>query len=363
MRRDNTTSQYIYQGNLGGKSYVASPGLIEAVNTAIFLHRPLLLEGEAGCGKTGLAYAVARELGLNHYRWDITSTSEIKQALYTVDFEQRRYDPEARAKDLLNYVQFGALGRAMRAETKPAVVLIDEIDKGYPGFANDLLWLIDEPWEFDIGEIDMKITAEQIPIIFITSNQAKDILSDAFLSKCLYFFIEFPSAESLFSVAHAHYDIASDPALDELVNVAIDRFLTLRQQETLRTKPGVAEFLDWCKLLITYGPEPYPAARLAEDEELPHPIAIFKSLPDSYQLNPAAERELAINIHELMVPLFNLEELHQLCFKMTIPYDELRGEVLSAKTRALILYCQRRGRLPHLIEILNQLRPDEPWPD
>lgn len=72
--------------------YIASDGLMQAVNLAIFLHRPLLLEGEAGCGKSRLAAAVAYELGLPLYRWDVRSTSKAQEGLYTYDAILRLHD-------------------------------------------------------------------------------------------------------------------------------------------------------------------------------------------------------------------------------------------------------------------------------
>jgi MoxR-like ATPase len=146
------------------EQYLASADLVRAVNLAIYLGRPLLLEGEAGCGKTRLAHAVAYELGLPLYRWDVRSTSKAQEGLYTYDAIRRLHDAQVRhllegesasstKQDPTNpgdYVRMGALGKAFQMRNCPAVVLIDEIDKADIDFPNDLLTVLDEPWAFDL---------------------------------------------------------------------------------------------------------------------------------------------------------------------------------------------------------------------
>src|SRR5215213_10711696 len=130
--------------------YIASSELIDAINVAIGLGRPLLLEGEAGCGKTRLAYAVASELGLPLYPWHIRSTSKAQDGLYSYDAVRRLHDVQVHhlereelkhrldPSDATNYRHFGALGKAFQRRDYPAVVLIDEIDKADEDFPNDL---------------------------------------------------------------------------------------------------------------------------------------------------------------------------------------------------------------------------------
>lgn len=154
--------------------YVAPSELIEAVNLAIFLRRPLLLEGEAGCGKTRLARTVAYELGLPYYTWSVRSTSRAQEGLYTYDAILRLHDVHTRQieapinvavpsqrdpRNPQHYRKFGALGKAFSLTDCPAVVLIDEIDKADIDFPNDLLTVLDEPWRFDIPETGEIITA------------------------------------------------------------------------------------------------------------------------------------------------------------------------------------------------------------
>lgn len=229
--------------------YVADPKLIQAVNLAIHLGRPLLLEGEAGCVKTRLASAVAYELGLPFERWDIRSTSRAREGLYEYDAILRLHDVETQKvdkklgrnpSDPKNYRRFGALGTAFNRTDCSTVVLIDEIDKADLDFPNDLLAVLDDPWEFFIPETQETITATHQPIIIITSNKEKSNLPAPFLRRCLYYFVEFPStSEQLKKIVEAHYQAQSAKVpSDSLIKAAADRFLEVRQDR----KEGSSKF-------------------------------------------------------------------------------------------------------------------------
>ncbi len=197
--------------------YIAPDELIDAVNLAIFLRRPLLLEGEAGCGKTRLAIAVAYELGLPFYRWDIRSTTKAQEGLYEYDAILRLHDVQIQKLEPNNlrnpsnpqdYRTFGAIGQAFRLQNCPAVVLIDEIDKADIDFPNDLLTVLDEPWEFKIRETGETITAKSNcqPIVIITSNKEKGNLPAPFLRRCIYYYVKFPNNPSeLQKIVDIHY--------------------------------------------------------------------------------------------------------------------------------------------------------------
>ena len=136
--------------------YLPDDKLKEAVDLAIALGRPLLLQGEPGCGKTRLAYAVAYALGLPLETSYIKSTSRAQDLLYTYDAVNRLYDAQIGAeqsKDVKQYIRLGPLGRAIaRAQYgRRSVVLIDEIDKADLDFPNDLLWELDR-LEFRVTE-------------------------------------------------------------------------------------------------------------------------------------------------------------------------------------------------------------------
>ncbi|NEP02584.1 MAG: MoxR family ATPase [Symploca sp. SIO2E9] len=296
--------------------YVVSPELQKAVNLAIYLRRPLLLEGDAGCGKTRLASAVAYELGLPLYRWDVRSTTKAQDGLYEYDAILRLHDvhtqklkppstvqeeeidedeDEDEDEERVNrnpakpkhYRRFGALGKAFRLKDCPAVVLIDEIDKADLDFPNDLLTVLDEPWEFKIKETGEKIkaTKEPIdcrPIVLITSNKEKGNLPAPFLRRCLYHYLDFPNNQKrLREIVDKHYQISGEAAPpSNLVDNAIARFLKVWNEGGLFKKPGTSEFLDWLKALHTFESKPYNATQLEKDQLLPYRELLFKLQQD-----------------------------------------------------------------------------------
>lgn len=279
--------------------YVADPKLIRAVNLAIYLGRPLLLEGEAGCGKTRLASAVAYELGLPFERWDVRSTSRAREGLYEYDAILRLHDVEAQKvdkklgrnpSDPKDYRRFGALGKAFNRTDCSTVVLIDEIDKADLDFPNDLLTVLDDPWEFFIPETQETITATYQPIIIITSNKEKGNLPAPFLRRCLYYFVEFPStSEQLKKIVEAHYQAQSaKPPGNALIKAAADRFLEVRQEGGLFKTPGTSEFLDWLDALWSFETKPYTASTLKKNKEIPYPEVLFKLRADWKKYAPAS---------------------------------------------------------------------------
>ena len=242
--------------------YIAPPELAKAVNLAIILNRPLLLEGEAGCGKTRLAHAVAYELGWLLYRWDIRSTSKAQEGLYTYDALLRLHDVQLLRDDLqakstirnpnnpANYRKFGAIGKAFQTPDYPAVVLIDEIDKADIDFPNDLLTVLDKPWAFEIPETNEIVKASHKPLVIITSNAEKGNLPAPFLRRCIYHFMEFPPEKDFEKIVEAHYPVADEDAPPpELVKNTIESFFALRQATGLHKLPSTSEFLDWLQAL------------------------------------------------------------------------------------------------------------------
>ncbi len=285
--------------------YVAPSELIKAVNLAIYLKRPLLLEGEAGCGKTRLASAVAYELGLPFYRWNVRSSSKAHEGLYNYDSILRLHDvqvshfetkqntqPTAQADRLRDpsnpgdYRKFGPLGNAFILKECPGVVLIDEIDKADIDFPNDLLSVLDEPWEFEIPETgetgDSKIKAIEKPIVIITSNKEKGNLPAPFLRRCLYHFVKFPDSERLKEIVDIHYRLKdSKSPSSELVESAIERFQHLRNEGGLHKNPGTSEFLDWIEALQNFEPPPCKPSQITDKSSIPpYPEILFKLRAD-----------------------------------------------------------------------------------
>lgn len=225
--------------------YVASEELMASVNVAIALQKPLLIKGEPGTGKTMLAEAVAKSLGKKLLIWNIKSTTKAQEGLYVYDTIQRLYDGqfgEEGVDDIARYIKLGKLGEAFESEEQ-VVLLIDEIDKADLEFPNDLLWELDQ-MEFYIHETKRTVKAKQRPIVIITSNAEKE-LPDAFLRRCIFHYIDFPSQELMEEIVKTHYpDIE-----DNLMKNAMEVFYWIRGIRDIRKKPSTSELIDWVNAL------------------------------------------------------------------------------------------------------------------
>jgi MoxR-like ATPase len=306
--------------------YLPSPDLVQAVELAIFLKRPLLLRGEPGCGKSRLAEAVAFELAKRNgvedwpYEfWPVKSTSRARDGLYTFDAVSRLREAQlaaARAKagdetavlphdreNLQQYVKDGPLGRAFKSKRR-AIVLIDEIDKADIDFPNDLLieleerrFKIDELSRFreDGTEEEEWVKAESEPIIFITSNHEKE-LPDAFLRRCVFFYIEFPDETLLQNIVTAHC-LPAQPTEEEqeLVKQAVARFISLRRDlEQMVGEAGklvsTSELIDWVKVLLHHHRDNLAEAftLLADTGRLPYRSVLLKNKDISQKYGESA---------------------------------------------------------------------------
>jgi MoxR-like ATPase len=304
-------SMYQYEGNPARRPqnahadspqklepYIVADSIKRAVNLSLYLKRPLLLEGESGCGKTRLAYAVAYELGLPLYRWSVSSTSKAVDGQYKYDAILRLHDVHTKESKNRNpnnpadYLQKGPLGKAFDLKDHPAIVLIDEIDKADIDFPNDLLTVLDDPWEFFIPETNQKVKAKHTPFVFITSNKEKGNLPAPFLRRCIYTYINFPDdQDQLETIIQSHYDSKSKehpPAA--LTKAAVSRFLAIRQEPGLHKKPGTSEFLDWLHTLHTFDIKPYSGAQLAKETAVPYRELLFK-LRSDWLKHPPVEKK------------------------------------------------------------------------
>ncbi len=264
----------------GPDAYDAEPGLADAVNTALLLAQPLLVSGEPGTGKTQLAEKMALELGLPLCKFETRSTSVAQDLFYHFDhvarFQTAQSDTNKAALDPLNFIEFGALGRAI-VESLPtaeaatlfpagrlpdwyggprrAIVLIDEIDKAPSDFPNDALNEVERHY-FRIREVGggrVVSAAEALrPIIVITSNSEKQ-LPDAFLRRCVFFHLQPIEAERLRRIVVrrlAGLQVRPGRLLDE----ALALFADLRSSAyDLRKRPSTSEFLGFVAALASDG--------------------------------------------------------------------------------------------------------------
>jgi len=233
----------------GTEGYIASQPLIDAVNCAIALERPLLIKGEPGTGKTLLARHLAEALRMPMESWHIKSTSKAADGLYVYDTVQRLNDArfgEGNVSDIRSYIKLGPLGRVFAAEERH-VLLIDEVDKADLEFPNDILLELDE-MRFTVMETGDEIVARQRPVVIITSNNEKE-LPDAFLRRCVFHFIDFPDKELMKDIVDVHH-----PNLDAtLLDQVLIKFYWLRGQNELRKKPSTSELIDWIAALLRSG--------------------------------------------------------------------------------------------------------------
>ena len=259
----------------GSEEYIASDELIRSVNIAAALKKPLLLKGEPGTGKTMLAEAIAKSLGMELLIWNIKSTTRAQDGLYVYDTVQRLYDSQFGTEgvnDIGKYIRLGKLGEAFKRE-KQTVLLIDEIDKADLEFPNDLLWELDK-MEFYIPETGETVKATVRPIVIITSNAEKE-LPDAFLRRCIFHYIAFPDASMMERIIKAHY-----PDLEQkLIDGVLEAFYKIRDIRGLQKKPSTSEVLDWIQALSIGG---IPVKKL--EREIPFAGVLLKKTEDLKQV-------------------------------------------------------------------------------
>ncbi len=228
------------------ENYIASDDLRLAVNAAIALEKPLLIKGEPGTGKTQLAEELAKSLNCPLFQWHIKSTTKAQQGLYEYDAVSRLRDSQLgdeRVNDIGNYIVKGKVWQAFEAEQRP-ILLIDEIDKADIEFPNDLLQELDK-MEFFVYETQQLVKAKQRPIIIITSNNEKE-LPDAFLRRCFFHYIKFPTKTEMAQIIDVHHPNVKQDLLTQTLEV----FFELRELQGMKKKPSTSELIDWLKLLM-----------------------------------------------------------------------------------------------------------------
>ena len=237
------------------EGYVADPAIATAVHLSRTMRRPLLIEGDAGVGKTEIAKVLARLLDTELIRLQCYEGLDVSTALYEWNYQRqllrlRLAEQEGRASDEIEDLIFGRdyllerpLLRAITRREGPPVLLIDEIDRADEGFEAFLLEVLSD-FQVTIPELGT-LRAEHVPYVILTSNRTREI-GDALRRRCLYLYIEHPTVEKEVAVLHARVPEAGERLAEEIA-----RFMHALRARRLTRAPGVAETIDWARALLT----------------------------------------------------------------------------------------------------------------
>jgi len=242
-------------------NYVAGPGLVSALYLALRLPQPLLLEGEAGVGKTEAAKAIAKVLDTPLIRLQCYQGLDLAEALYEWNYprqllsirlaESRRVSggtAELAETDLFNesfLVERPVLAALRHPGPRPAVLLIDEVDRADHDFEAFLLEVLAEA-AVTIPEIGT-ITAAVPPIVLLTSNRTRD-LHDALKRRCLYHWIDYPATDQMIEIVRRRVPHSSASLAHE-VATAVARLRSVEVEKP----PGIADSIDWVAALSLLG--------------------------------------------------------------------------------------------------------------
>jgi MoxR-like ATPase len=243
---------------LRSEDYLPDRGLATAVFLTLEMGRPLLLEGEAGVGKTEVGKTLARVLGAELIRLQCYEGIDAAQALYEWDYSRQllyartlqagELEPDARLRELYgpDFLVERPLLRAIRAGRK-AVLLIDELDRADDEFEAFLLEVLSD-YTVTIPELGT-IAAAEPPVVVVTSNRTRD-LHDALKRRCLYHWIDFPDLDREVEIIRLRAPGVSE-TLARSVAEAVERLRGL----DLVKRPGAAEAIDWARALSLLGAE------------------------------------------------------------------------------------------------------------
>ena len=239
---------------LAKAGYIADRDLATAVWLMDFLKRPLLLEGEAGVGKTEVAKALAKVHGAELIRLQCYEGLDQNAALYEWNYQRQLLAIKAREGEDADTIEehiFSEkylLERPLLAAIRrldPPVLLIDEVDRADEEFEAFLLEVLSD-FQVSIPELGT-ISATAIPRVVLTSNGTRE-LSDALRRRCLYHYVDFPEVDREARIILTHL-----PDIDATLALQVARMIAALRKEDLRKVPGVAETLDWAATLAGLG--------------------------------------------------------------------------------------------------------------
>ncbi|MEK8050285.1 MoxR family ATPase [Ideonella sp. DXS22W] len=270
--------------------YIADEALATTLWLAAELQRPLLLEGDAGVGKTALATALAQAQGRRLVRLQCHEGLDLSQAAYEWNYGRqlmaiRLHEAQpgsVREADLFgrDYLLERPLLAALTSE-QPAVLLIDEIDRADEAFEAFLLEVLAD-WQITVPELGT-LRARQAPLAILTSNGTRE-LSDALRRRCLYHWLDYPTLAREIAIVRS----TCPEAEPQLVNEAVAFVQRLRREDLGKT-PGVAETLDWVRALHRLQHTALPDDAAALQATLG---CLLKTRDDRFQLTPERLRRL-----------------------------------------------------------------------
>ena len=250
---DITTTESL----LASGSYIADRSLATAVYLSLSLGRPLLLEGEAGVGKTEVAKVLSATLNCEFIRLQCYEGLDVSSAVYEWDYSRQMIeirlaeaegvqDRAAIAKDIYSekFLTARPLLKALRVGTggAPPVLLIDEIDRTDEPFEAYLLELLSE-YQISIPEIGT-VKAIRPPVVIITSNRTREI-HDALKRRCFYHWVDYPNADRELEILRVKAPDTRHQLARQIVG-----FVQKLRDEDLYKAPGVAETIDWAHALV-----------------------------------------------------------------------------------------------------------------
>jgi MoxR-like ATPase len=273
------------QSAFAGQGYIADRELATAVFLSLALQRPLLLEGEAGVGKTEVARTLAAVLGAKLIRLQCYEGLDLNTAVYEWDYprqmleirllEARGEAKSAATRDIFSeeFLIRRPLLQALEnhGETSP-VLLIDEVDRADEEFEAFLLELLSD-FAVTIPEIGT-VRAARPPKVILTSNRTREV-HDALKRRCLYHWIDYPTAARELAILHARVPQVGEALAREIVG-----FMQRLRSADLTKSPGIAETLDWAAALTALG------ARRLDPEQVDQTLGVLLK----YQEDVAAMR-------------------------------------------------------------------------
>lgn len=246
------------QQALAAQAYLASPALALSLKLAHDLGKPLLLEGEAGVGKTEIAKVLAHLLDTPLIRLQCYEGLDASSALYEWNYARQmlhiriaEHDPEARRtleQSIFSddYLLARPLLAALRHPgPRPAVLLIDEVDRADEEFEAFLLEILSD-FQITIPELGV-VRATHPPLVVLTSNRTRE-LHDALKRRCLYLWVDYPSPEVEQEIVRRRI-----PGISEQLAAAVTRTVNTLRAVDFFKRPGVAETLDWSRALFGLG--------------------------------------------------------------------------------------------------------------